>query len=141
MTSITSLIRTLRRVPLNVVPILGPDPAVAAYFGPNIFAGTPFEHAPALDAKIEIISGPDACSARVEAGGHVFETTLGGLAPAEIIQRSPLATAPFVQQGLEAPAAEAMLKVDGREVEIMIPPVGITGGPSAVSAPCGLYAR
>ena len=46
------------------------DPAVAAYFGPNIFAGTPFEHAPALDAKIEITSGPDSCSARVEVGGQ-----------------------------------------------------------------------
>ena len=117
------------------------DPAVAAYFGPNIFAGTPFEHAPALDAKIEITSGPDSCSARVEVGGHVFETSLTGLASAEIIQRTPLATAPFVQQGLEAPAAAAVLKVDGREVEIIIPPVGITGGPCAVSAPCGLCAR
>ena len=117
------------------------DPVVAAYFGPRIFAGTPFEHAPALDGKIEITSSPDACTARVEVAGHVFETSLTGLAPAEIIQRSPLATAPFVQQGLEAPATAATLKVDGRAVDIVIPPVGITGGPCAVSAPCGLYAR
>jgi hypothetical protein len=124
-----------------VCGFVSPDPVVAAYFGPNIFAGTPFEQAPALVGKIEITSGPDACSARVEVGGHLFETALGGLAPAEVIQRSPLATAPFVQQGLEAPAAVATLRVDGHEVEIIIPPVGITGGPCAVSAPCGLYAR
>ncbi len=124
-----------------VCGFVSPDPVVAAYFGPRIFAGTPFEHAPALDGRIEITSSADACSARVEVAGHVFETSLTGLAPAGIIQRSPLATAPFVQQGLEAPAATATLKVDGRAVDIVIPPVGITGGPCAVSAPCGLYAR
>ncbi|MEK7951909.1 hypothetical protein [Luteolibacter soli] len=128
-------------LPPAVCGFVSTDPKVGAYFGPQIFAGTPFEGAPVLDAKIEIVSGPDACSARVEVAGHVFETSLTGLAPAELIQRAPIATAPFTQQGLEAPAATATLKVNGQPVEIIIPPVGITGGPCAVSAPCGLYAR
>lgn len=117
------------------------DPEVGKYFGPNIFAGTPFEQAPVLEAVISVTSGPDGCSARVEAAGHVFETELSGLAAAEVIQRAPMATAPFVQQGIEAPASRASLKVDGRPVEISIPATGITGGPCAVSAPCGIYSR
>lgn len=127
--------------PPAVCGFVCPDQKVGAYFGPRIFAGTPFEQAPALDAQIEIVTGPDACSARVEVAGHVFETSLTGLAPADLIQREPTASAPFTQQGLEAPAAAASLKVNGKEVEIVLPPEGITGGPCAVFAPCGLYAR
>ncbi|MCW1885450.1 hypothetical protein OKA04_11980 [Luteolibacter flavescens] len=127
--------------PPVVCGFVSSDPAVAAYFGPQIFAGTPFENAPVLDARIDIASGPVTCTARVEVAGHVFETELTGLEPAALIQREPIATAPFTQQGIEATAATATLKVDGQPVDIIIPPVGITGGPCAVSAPCGIYAR
>jgi len=127
--------------PPAVCGFVSTDPEVGAYFGPQIFAGTPFAQAPVLEAKIDITSAPDACSARVEVAGHVFETSLTGLAPAELVQRDPIPTAPFTQQGLEAPATVVTLKVNGQPVDIVIPPVGITGGPCAVSAPCGLYAR
>lgn len=54
---------------------------------------------------------------------------------------APLPTAPFQQQGLEAPAGHACLKVNGSKIDLIIPPIGITGGPCAVVAACGIYAR
>ena len=117
------------------------DPAVGAYFGKHIFAGTPFENAPVIEASITIETGAGTAGARVEIPGFVFETRLTDLAPAVRIVREPLPTAPFHQMGLEAPAGNASLKVNGSDVPLTIPPVGITGGPCAVLAPCGIYAR
>jgi hypothetical protein len=77
----------------------------------------------------------------VEVGGHVFEASLHGLGAAELINRSPAATAPFQQQGLEKVAQSASLTVDGQSVNVIVPPVGISGGPAAVFSPCGIYAR
>ena len=48
---------------------------------------------------------------------------------------------PFFQQGLEAAASQASLEVDGVKIDLVIPPVGITGGPGAVSSPAGVYGR
>lgn len=59
----------------------------------------------------------------------------------ERIERSPIETAPFYQQGLEAVAGTATLKVNGADIPLVIPPVGITGGPCAVFAACGIYSR
>lgn len=114
---------------------------VGAYFGPKIFAGTPFENAPVLDAVITFSGEGDSASARVEVSGHVFEASLHGLGATELINRSPAATAPFQQQGLEKVAQSASLTVDGQSVNVIVPPVGISGGPAAVFSPCGIYAR
>lgn len=127
--------------PPVVAGFVSSDPVVGAYFGKNIFAGTPFEDAPALQAVIEIDITADGGRARVEVAGHVFESALSALGPAEVIHREPIATAPFIQQGLEAVASSATLKVDGVEIPLIIPPAGITGGPCAVIAATGLYAR
>lgn len=117
------------------------DEKVAAYFGKNIFAGTPFENAPSIIGSITIETSPDHATARVEIPGFTFISRLSGLAPQELISRAPLPTAPFHQQGLEAAASVASLTVNGAEIPITIPPVGITGGPCAVLAATGLYAR
>jgi hypothetical protein len=117
------------------------DPAVAAYFAKHIFAGTPFENAPAILGSIDITVSPSAATARVEVPGFVFETALSDFAETGMIDRQPLPTAPFRQQGLEAAAAKATLKVNGAPVEITIPPVGMSGGPCAVLSACGVYAR
>jgi hypothetical protein len=114
---------------------------VGDYFGKNIFAGTPFEAAPTLVGTIDISASGSQASARVEVPGFVFETTLLGLAATDRIDRAPIATAPFHQQGLEAVAGNATLKVNGSDVALVIPPVGITGGPCAVFAACGIYSR
>lgn len=128
--------------PPTVMGFVSPDPKVGAYFGPKIFAGTPFENAPVLAAQIEIcLSAPAEVSATITVAGHVFKTRLSGLKEAELISRVPSAMPPFFQQGIEAVATTAELTVNGAPVSIMVPPVGISGGPAAVFAPCGIYAR
>ncbi|MEO6993279.1 MAG: hypothetical protein ABI273_06600, partial [Lacunisphaera sp.] len=127
--------------PPAVIGFVSTDPKVGTYFGPKIFAGTPFEQAPVLTAKIEISSGDDFVGATITVGSHVFRTRLSGLGKPELVQRAPGGMTPFIQQGIEAIAAKAQLWVNDVEVAILVPPVGISGGPAAVSAPVGLYAR
>lgn len=116
--------------------------AVGAYFGPCIFAGTPFEKAPVIPAKVEVWSDyPRAVGAKVMIDGCVLETRLVGLGDLEVINRPASFMPPFVQQGLEAAAPRAELVVDGRPVPLIVPPIGISGGPAAVWAPAGMYAR
>lgn len=118
------------------------DLNVGKYFGPKIFAGTPFENAPVLAAKIEIDSSkPGEVSATVSVSGFVLKTRLAGLKPSELIQRAPAAMPPFWQQVVESVATTAELTVNGNRVTIQVPPIGITGGPAAVWSPCGNYAR
>lgn len=127
-----------------VVGFISHDPQnVGKYFGPKIFAGTPFENAPVLAAKIEVDASRalGEISAAITVGNFVFKTRLTGLRPAELIHRPPAAMSPFWQQGVEAAAASASLTVNGKEVSLIIPPVGISGGPAAVWSPCGIYAR
>ena len=124
-----------------VMGFVSGDPEVGAYFGPKIFAGTPFEQAPVLDAQITIERGEDWVQARIEAAGHVIKTRLSGLQAGELISREPAEMTPFTQQGVEHAATNAQLWVDGVEQTIIVPPTGITGGPAAVFAPCGIYAR
>ena len=114
---------------------------VGPYFGPKIFAGTPFEHAPVLDARIQIEIGATHVGAIVSVGGHELRTRLEGLSALSLVNREPVGMAPFWQQGIEATAARAQLWVDGKEISILVPPIGISGGPAAVYAPVGLYAR
>jgi hypothetical protein len=124
------------------VGFVSPDTGkIGSYFGPAIFAGTPFGQAPAIAARIEIEIGADTVGATVTAAGHQFRTRLSGLAPLSLVNRPPAPMTPFWQQGLERAAARAQLWVDGREIPLVLPPAGITGGPAAVHAPCGLYAR
>lgn len=124
-----------------VMGFISSDLNVARYFGPNIFAGTPFEQAPALQAAITVNIAADRVSAKVLVGGITFEVGLSGLAASELINRAPAAMPPFFQQGLEQAAAKAELLVNGEKVSLIIPPVGISGGPAAVYSACGIYAR
>jgi len=127
--------------PPMVMGFISTNRKVAEYFGPKIFAGTPFEKAPVLDATIDIAVSEQFVSAQVRVGGHVFETRLGKLGAMEVIHRTPAAMTPFVQQGVEAAAGSASLTVDGKEVKLILPPVGLGGGSAAVWAPSGVYAR
>lgn len=117
------------------------DAAVGDYFAKHIFAGTPFEGAPTLLGTITIGIDSEKATARVEIPGFVFESHLSDFSETKLINREPLPTAPFFQQGLEAAASQATLQVNGENVELVIPPVGITGGPCAVVAASGIYAR
>ena len=127
--------------PPQVMGFVSTDAAVGAYFGPNIFAGTPFEAAPALEANIDVSVADGVARARIEVGGVVLESELSGLGAAELVNRAPADATPFHQQGIEQAASAASLKVNGEEVSLLLPPVGMSGGAPAVLAACGLYAR
>lgn len=117
------------------------DRAVGTYFGPKIFAGTPFEQAPVLDAEIAIETSAGRAAARIKTGDFLFEVEMTGLGGLEHINRSPGGMTPFTQDVIEAVAGQVSLKVNGSPVSISVPPVGISGGPAAVYAATGLYAR
>ncbi|MBL0154576.1 MAG: hypothetical protein IPP93_14260 [Chitinophagaceae bacterium] len=124
-----------------VMGFVSTDEKVGAYFGPNIFAGTPFENAPVLKADIRIdITSSSAISTCV-VGGITFEVELSDFSEPYLIDRKPSAMPPFYQQGVEIHARKATLKVNGELINIIIPPTGISGGPASVVSPNGVYAR
>jgi hypothetical protein len=117
------------------------DENVGAYFGPNIFAGTPFEAAPVLNATIEIEINQTTAKAKCVTGDYTFEVEMSDFSEPYLIDRKPAAMPPFYQQGVEIHAKKATLKVNGQAIDIIIPPVGISGGPASVVSPNGVYAR
>ena len=125
----------------EVMGFVSSDPTVAAYFGPNIFAGTPFESAPALTGTIDVGSTADAYRTHVEVSGHVIDVTMARSGEAAAIDREPAAMTPFRQQGTEAAVGDVSVTVDGKPVALTVLPQGIAGGPGAVWAPCGVYSR
>ncbi len=124
-----------------VMGFVSTDPGVGAYFGPNIFAGTPFEDAPVLTAEIDIRMDGVSAYSRCVVAGHTFEVEMTALSPAYLINREPAAMSPFTQQGVEQSCGNTVLKIDGQVINIIIPPAGITGGPASVVSPNGVYAR
>jgi len=129
----------------NAMPVLmgfvSTNAEVGKYFGPNIFAGTPFEHAPVLDAKIDIQISASKAVSKLEVGGYSFEVEMSDFSEPYLINRAPAAMPPFHQQGVEIHAKKAILKVNGQAISIIIPPAGISGGPASVVSPNGVYAR
>jgi hypothetical protein len=115
--------------------------SVGQYFGPNIFAGTPFETAPVLEAEIDVANDAASASSRIEVAGFVFECRLTKLGSPLLINKPPAAMTPFVQQGVEVPAASFEVKVNGKPVALTLPDFGMGGGAPALFAPCGIYAR
>lgn len=115
--------------------------AVGAYFGPKIFAGTPFEKAPVLDATIDVQYNGTIATTKIVTGGHTYEVTATELGSPYLMYRMAGNPMPFYQQGVELKINKAIVKVDGKEIKTIIPPVGISGGPGAVVSPNGVYAR
>ena len=124
-----------------VMGFVSTDKKVGDYFGPNIFAGTPFETAPTLDASISISISGDTAISKCVVGDYTFEVEMSDLSAPYLIDRKPAAMPPFYQQGVEIHAKKVSLKVNGENINIIIPPVGISGGPASVVAPNGVYAR
>ena len=123
-----------------VAGFISTDPKVGAYFGPHIFAGTPFEQMPVLTAKVSVETSPTQARSVIEAGGHVFTVTLTNLAPISRVVREPGAF-PFHQLGVESAASTVAVTIDGKPVEVIVPLPHPTGGPSAVYAQAGVYTR
>jgi len=125
----------------EVMGYVSTDANLSAWYGPNIFAGTPFEQAPALTGTISVTHSGDTVTSRTEVGGHVFEVEMTGVGDAAPIERAAGSPMPFTQGGTEAEPASVVVKVDGEPVEMTVLPVGVGGGPGAVYSPCGVYAR
>lgn len=129
----------------NAMPLVfgfvGTDETVGAYFGPKIFAGTPFEQAPVLKAEIEIKIENGHAYSKCITGDYTFEVEMTGFSAPYLVDRKPSAMPPFYQQGVEIQVAKTTLKVNGEIINIIIPPTGISGGPASVVAPNGVYAR
>ena len=117
------------------------DETVGKYFGPHIFADTPFENAPVLKATIDIHITSEKAVATCIVGAYTFEVEMSDFSTPYLIDRKPAAMPPFYQQGVEIHAKKVVLKVNGETINIIIPPVGITGGPASVVSPNGVYAR
>jgi hypothetical protein len=124
-----------------VMGFVSSDETVGKYFGPIIFAGTPFEQALVLNATISIQIDDKKAMSKCETGGFVFEVEMTDFSEPYLIDRKPSAMPPFYQQGVEIHAKKVSLKVNGESINIIVPPVGITGGPASVVAPNGVYAR
>ena len=130
--------------PPQIVGFVSHDPKVGAYFGPHVFAGTPFENAPVLQGTIEISDQAEGAHARVTIGDTVFESHLSGIGPLQLIHRrlgEEGNLMPFAQQGLEARAQSAALKINGENVPLILPDTTFSGAPAATWAPSGIYAR
>jgi hypothetical protein len=124
-----------------VMGFVSTDATVGAYFGPHIFAGTPFEAAPVLDASFDITINAGSAYAKCVVGGYTFELEMSDFSAPYLINREPAAMPPFYQQGVEMVSSKISLKINGEPISIIIPPVGISGGPASVVSPNGVYAR
>ncbi len=124
-----------------VMGFVSTNKTVGDYFGPKIFAGTPFEKAPTVMATFDIKYDAKGATAKVVAGGHTFECSMTDVGKPYLINRAMGSPMPFYQQGVEMTAGKTVLKVDDKEVTLFIPPVGIGGGPGAVVSVNGVYAR
>lgn len=117
------------------------DPEIGAYYGPKIFAGTPFENAPVLQGTIEITETPTLATARVTIEGYVIETTLSGFGPMQRIDRGIGTPMPFTQQGIEAEAHEITLTINEEPVALTPLPYSVEHGGASVWSPGGTYTR
>jgi hypothetical protein len=124
-----------------VAGFISTDKDVGKYFGPKIFAETVFEQIPVFKALITIqVLGAKAFS-RCEVNGYVFELEMSGFSDPYLVHRSPTTLTPFWQQGIELSCTKSVLKVNGEVIDMIVPPIGITGGPASVMSPQGMYAR
>ncbi len=117
------------------------DVKLGAYYGPKIFAGTPFENMPVLEAEIEITETEGLATATLKIEGFVIETTLSEFGPMEKIERPTGAPMPFTQQGVEAHARNVTLKINGEEIALSALPYSLEMGGSSVWSPGGTYTR
>lgn len=124
-----------------VMGFVSTDETVGAYFGPHIFKDTPFEQAPVLKATIDISFDGTTAISKCVVGDYTFEVEMSELSAPYLINREPSAMPPFYQQGVEMQSHMNVLKVNGQVIDIIVPPVGISGGPASVVSPNGVYAR
>jgi hypothetical protein len=136
------LVQTNPAAAPEVVGFVSESKEVVAYFGPHIFPGTPFEHAPAHVASIAIVESHGTFSARITMPGVVIKATMSGLGEPRLFDRAPMPPmVPFAQRVVESVASVATLSLNDKNIPLVMLPTGITGGPATVWSATGLYVR
>lgn len=124
----------------KVMGFVSTKKVVGDYFGANIFAGTPFESAPTIIADISIETGAVSATATVKIEGYEIVLELSELGELNRVNRqSP--NLPFHDDSIESAAGKVKLTVNGEELLIIVPPVGMSGGPAAVFSATGTFSR
>ena len=125
----------------QIMGFVSSDKQVGDYFAAHIFAGTPFENAPTILGEINIeIDFPDSAKASISVKNYEIVLELSELAALERVSRqSP--NLPFHDDSLEAAAGRVKLTVNGAELSVIVPPVGLSGGAAAVYSAAGFYSR
>ncbi len=126
----------------RVMGFVSTNAAVGAYFGPRIFAGTPFENAPVLLGAIDITLSlaQKKATVRISVADLVIESTLSNLGELQLADR-PAGNLPFGEHAIEARATAAQVTVNGQPLAFILPPTGMSGGPAAAYSATGFYAR
>ena len=127
--------------PPELMGFVSQDPAVGAYFGLRVFAGTPFEKAPVLNAQISVLQDGDSLTSPVEVGGKTIVCKLSSLGALKSINRPRGGMTLFAQQVLEADAGSVEVSIDGDAIAVTVAEVGPSGGAGALSSPAGIYSR
>lgn len=125
----------------KVMGFVSTEREIGDYFGANIFAGTPFENAPTIVGEINVETNyPQSAKVSVSIEGYEIVLELRDLENVNRVNRqSP--NLPFHDDSLEARAGQVSLTVNGETLNLIIPPVGMSGGPAAVFSPAGIYSR
>ncbi|MFV0388307.1 MAG: hypothetical protein ACK5NT_06105 [Pyrinomonadaceae bacterium] len=125
----------------KIMAFVSSNEAIGKYFASNIFAGTPFEQAPSLVGEIAVeIDYPNATNVSVNVEGFDVNLMLSKFDELKRVnRRSP--NLPFNDDSLEAEANLVQLTVNGEELSVIIPPIGLSGGPAAVYSATGIYSR
>ncbi len=111
---------------------------VGDYFGASIFAGTPFESAPTIIGDVSVEINSDSAKVTVKIEGYEILLELSELGELTRVSRqSP--NLPFHDDSLEAQANTVKLTVNGEEMKVIVPPMGMSGGPAAVYSATGMY--
>lgn len=124
----------------KVMGFVSTDKTVGDYFAKNIFAGTPFESAPTIVGDISVETNADSAKATIKIEGYEVVLELSELGELNRVNRqSP--NLPFHDDSLEIAAGKVKLTVNGEEFSVIVPPIGMSGGPAAVFSPAGTYSR
>ncbi len=125
----------------KVMGFLSTNKNVGDYFGANIFAGTPFEAAPTIVGDIKIETNlPHSATATVTIEGYEIVLEISDLGELMRVNRqSP--NLPFHDDSLESAAGNVKLIINGEEMSVIVPPVGMSGGAAAVFSATGTYSR
>lgn len=125
----------------KIMGFVSTDETVGNYFAGNVFKDTPFENAPTIVGEITVETDfPNSAKVSVKIEGYEIVLELSEFDELTRVNRkSP--NLPFNDDSLEAKANSVKLTVNGDELSIIVPPVGMSGGPAAVYSVTGFYSR